>query len=109
MINYYLITIFVVLLVGAEEVNKAESGAQHLLDEGTAPSKEGRLAHQRSGGLGRDVRVVGIHGVQSHLRAEPAQLSKQGVGAPLRGGRSCPQDPEAGMIHYFSLSVSFSY
>jgi hypothetical protein len=28
---------------------------------------------------------------------------------PLRGRRSRLQDPEAGMIHCFSLSVSFSY
>jgi hypothetical protein len=55
MINYYLITTFVVLLVGAEEVDKAKSGARHLPDEGTTPSRAGRLAHQRSRGLGRDV------------------------------------------------------
>jgi hypothetical protein len=53
------------------------------------------------------VRVVGVCGVQSHLRAEPAQPTKQGVGAPLRGGRSHLQDPEVGTIHSFSLSVSF--
>jgi hypothetical protein len=67
------------------------------------------LAHQRSGGLGRDVRVVDVQGVQSHLRAEPEEPTKQVIGALLLGGRSCPQDPEAGMIHYFSLSVNFSY
>jgi hypothetical protein len=53
------------------------------------------------------VRVVGVCGVQSHLRAEPTQPTEQGVGAPLRGGQSRPQEPEAGTIHSFSLSVSF--
>jgi hypothetical protein len=55
------------------------------------------------------MRVVGIRGVQSHLRAELAQLTEQGVGAPLRGRRSHPQDPETGTIHSFFLFVSFSY
>jgi hypothetical protein len=55
------------------------------------------------------VRVVTVHGVQSPLKVEPVQLIEQGVGAPLWGGRSCPQDPKAGMIHSFSLSVSFLY
>jgi hypothetical protein len=53
--------------------------------------------------------VVGVRGVQSHIRDKLAQLIEQGVGAPLRGGRSCPQDPEAGTIHSFSLSIGFSY
>jgi hypothetical protein len=65
------------------------------------------LAHQRSGGLGHDVRVVGVCGVQNHLKAEPAQPTEQGVGAPLRGGQSHPQKPEAGTIQSFSLSVGF--
>jgi hypothetical protein len=106
---YYLITTFVVLLVGVEAVDKAQSGTRHLLDQGAAASLEGRLAHQRFGGLGRDVRVVDVRGVQSHLRAEPAQLIEQGVGAPLRGGQSHLQEPEAGMIHSFSLFVCFSF
>jgi hypothetical protein len=55
------------------------------------------------------VRVVGIRGVQSHLNMEPAQPMEQGVGAPLRGRWSRPQDPEASTIHSSSLSVSFSY
>jgi hypothetical protein len=63
------------------------------------------LARQRSGGLGRDVRVVDIHGLQSHLRAEQAELTGQAVGAALQGGRSRSQDPEAGTIHSFSLFV----
>jgi hypothetical protein len=67
------------------------------------------LAGQRSGGLGRDVRVVVVPEVQSHLRAEPTEPIEQAVGATLRGGRSRPQDPEAGTIQYFSLLVSFLY
>jgi hypothetical protein len=49
MINYYLITTFVVLLIGAEAADFAQSGARHLPEQGAAPSS------QRSGGLGRDV------------------------------------------------------
>jgi hypothetical protein len=78
-------------------------------DQGAAASKEGWLACQRSGGLGHNVLVVGIRGVQSHLRAEPVQPTEQGVDAPLRGRQSRLQDPEAGMIHSFSLSVFFLY
>jgi hypothetical protein len=63
MANYYLIRTFVVLLVGAEAANKAQPGAQHLPDQGASPSREGRLSRQRFGGLGRDVRVVGVHGI----------------------------------------------
>jgi hypothetical protein len=55
-------------------------------------------------GLGRDVRLVGVHRVQIHLRAELAQPTEQGIDAPLRGGQSCPQDPQVGTMHYFSLS-----
>jgi triphosphoribosyl-dephospho-CoA synthetase len=47
MINYYLITTFVVLLIGAETADKVQSGAQYLLDQGAAPSRKGQLAHQR--------------------------------------------------------------
>jgi hypothetical protein len=46
MTNCYLITTFIVLLVGAEAANKAQSGARHLPDQGAAASREGRLAHQ---------------------------------------------------------------
>jgi hypothetical protein len=53
--NYYLITIFVVLLTGAKAVNKDQSGAQHLPDQGAEGSREGQLARQRSRSLGRDV------------------------------------------------------
>jgi hypothetical protein len=53
------------------------------------------------------VQVVGVCGVKSHLRAESAQPIEQGIGAPLRGGRSRPQDLEASTIHSFSLFVSF--
>jgi hypothetical protein len=67
------------------------------------------LAGQRSGGLGRDVRVVDVHRVQSHLKAELAEPIEQVVGAPLQGGQLRSQDLEAGMIHSFSLSLSFSY
>jgi hypothetical protein len=55
------------------------------------------------------VQLVDVRGVQSHLRAELAELMEQAVGAPLRGGRSCSQDPEAGTIQSFSLLVSFLY
>jgi hypothetical protein len=41
MTNFYLITILVVLLVGAEEANKATLGARHLRDQGAATSREG--------------------------------------------------------------------
>jgi hypothetical protein len=60
MTNCYLITTFIVLLVGAEAPDKAQSGARHLRDQGAAPSGEGRLAHQRSEGLSYDVRVVSV-------------------------------------------------
>jgi hypothetical protein len=53
------------------------------------------------------VSVVDVRGVQSHLRAEPVEPIEKSIGAPLRGGQSCTQDPVAGMIHSFSLSVSF--
>jgi hypothetical protein len=45
------------------------------------------LASQRSGGFERDVRVVDVRGVQSHLRGELAKLTKQAISTPLRGGR----------------------
>jgi hypothetical protein len=110
MINYYHITTFVVLLTAVKVADKAQSGARHLPDQGAAASREGRLARQRSRGLRRDVRLrPSQRGVQSHLRAELTQLTEEGVIAPLWGGRSRPQDPEAAMIHYFSLSISFSY
>jgi hypothetical protein len=88
--NYYLITTFVVLLAGVEATNKAQPGAGHLPDQGAAASREGRLAHQRSIGQGRDVRVVGIHEVQNPLRAELAQPTEQGTSAPLQGRRARP-------------------
>jgi hypothetical protein len=53
--------------------------------------------------------VVGVCGVQSHLRAEPAQPTEQGVSAPLRSGRSCPQDLEAGMMQKKSSGVQPHY
>jgi triphosphoribosyl-dephospho-CoA synthetase len=63
MANYYLITTFVVLLIGAEAADKAQPDARHLLDQGAAASRKGRLTHQRSGGLRRDVRVVSVRRV----------------------------------------------
>jgi hypothetical protein len=63
----YLLTTIVVLLKGDEAFDKAKSDAPHLPDQGAAPSREGCLAGQKSRGLGRDVRVVVIPGVQSHL------------------------------------------
>jgi hypothetical protein len=107
MTNYYLI--ITNLLAGVEAADKAQSDAQHLHDQRVAPLREGRLAHQRSGGLGCDVQVVGVHGVQSYLKVKLTEPTEQGVCAPLQGGRSHPQDLEAGTIHSFSLSVSFSY
>jgi hypothetical protein len=53
--NIYLLTTIVVLLTGDEAVNKATSDARHLPNQGAAPLREGCLADQRSGGLGRDV------------------------------------------------------
>jgi hypothetical protein len=38
---FYLVTIFIVLLAGAEAANKAISGTHHLLDQGAATSREG--------------------------------------------------------------------
>jgi hypothetical protein len=38
---FYLVTTFVVLLIGAEAADKAISGARHLPDQGAAASKEG--------------------------------------------------------------------
>jgi hypothetical protein len=67
------------------------------------------LDSQRSRGMGRDVRVVDIYGVQSHLIAELADPTEQTIGAPLRGGWSRLQDPEAGMIQSCSLLICFSY
>jgi hypothetical protein len=72
-------------------------------------SREGRLTCQISGGMGHDVRVVGVHGVQRPLRAEPAEPTEQGISAPLQGRWSRLQDPEASTIHSFSLFINFSY
>jgi hypothetical protein len=55
------------------------------------------------------VQVVGIRRVRSPLGIELAQPIEQGIGAPLRRGRSRPQDLEDAMIYSFSLSASFSY
>jgi hypothetical protein len=104
MVNYYLITAFVVLLTD----DKTQPGARHLPNQGAAPLRKGQLAHQRSRGLGHDMRVVGVRGVQSHLKEESAQPIEQGVGAPLWGGRSHPQDPEAGMIFFLSFRKFFA-
>jgi hypothetical protein len=41
MTNFYLITIFVVLLTGDEAADKATSGTSHLPDQGAATSREG--------------------------------------------------------------------
>jgi hypothetical protein len=41
MTKFYLITIFVVLLAGAEAADKAPSGAGHLPDQGAATSRKG--------------------------------------------------------------------
>jgi hypothetical protein len=106
---FYLVTTFVVLPVGAEVADRAILGARHLPDQGASASWEGLLAGQRSGGLGRDVRVVDIRGVQSHLSEEPAEPTEQAISAPLRGERSRQQDPEAGTIHSFSVFISFLY
>jgi hypothetical protein len=40
MINFYLITTFVVLLAGAEAADKATSGTCHLPDQGAVASRE---------------------------------------------------------------------
>jgi hypothetical protein len=87
-IKNYLLTTIVVLLTGNEAADKATSDTRHLFDQGAAPLREDCLAGQRSGSLGRDVRVVVVLGVQSHLRVEPSEPTEQEVGAPLRGGRS---------------------
>jgi hypothetical protein len=83
---FYLLTTIVVLLVGDEAVDKAKLDATHLPDQGAAPSREGCLAGQRSGGLGRDMRVVVVPKVQSHFRIELTEQTEKDVGAPLRGG-----------------------
>jgi hypothetical protein len=87
--------------------DKPQPSARHLPDQVAASSRECLLAHQRSGGLGRDVRVVGIYGVQSQIRAEPAQLIEQGGGSPLQSEWSHPEDPEASIIHPFSIFHKF--
>jgi hypothetical protein len=106
MTNFYLVTIFVVLLTGAEAIDKATSGARHLPNQGAAASREGWLAGQRSRGLGCNVRVVDVRGVQSHCNAESAEPTEQAVGASLRGGRSRPQDPKAGTILFLSFCIN---
>jgi hypothetical protein len=98
---FYLLTTIVVLLTGDEATNKAKLDTTHLPDPGAAPSKEGCLAGQRSGGLGCNVRVMVVLGVQSHLRTELVEPIEKAVGAPLRGGQSHLQDPEAGTITLF--------
>jgi hypothetical protein len=100
-------TTFVVLLVGAEAADKATSATRHLTNQGAATSRDGWLASQRSKALGRDVRVVDVRRVQSYLREEPTEPIEQAVDAPLWGGWSRPQDPEACMIQSFSHPVSF--
>jgi hypothetical protein len=85
LIKNYLLTTIVVLLAGDEAADKATLHARHLPDQGVAPLREGCLAGQRSGGLGRDVQVVVIPKDQSHLRAKPVEPTKQEFGAPLRG------------------------
>jgi hypothetical protein len=105
----YLLTTIVVLLAGDEAADKATSDARHLPNQGAAPSWEGCLAGQTFGGLGCDVQVVVVPGVQSHRRAEPTELTKQEVDAPLWGGWSRLQDPEVGTIQSFYLLVSFLY
>jgi hypothetical protein len=39
--TFFLVTTFVVLLVGAEAADKAISDARHLPDQGAAASREG--------------------------------------------------------------------
>jgi hypothetical protein len=70
---FYLLTIIVLLPAGDQAIDKAKSDARHLPDQGVAPSREGCLAGQKSKGLGRDVRVVVVHGDQGHLRTESAE------------------------------------
>jgi hypothetical protein len=109
MANFYLMTTFVILLTGDEAAHKATWVTKYLPDQGATTSREGRLDSQRSRGLGHDVRVVDIREVQSHHIVEPATSTEQVVGAPLRGGWSRLQDPEAGTIQSFSLLISFLY
>jgi hypothetical protein len=80
---FYLLTTIVVLLTGDEATDKAKLDATHLPNQGAAPSREGCLAGQRSGGLGCDVRVVVVPGVQSHLRIELVEPTEKVIGAPL--------------------------
>jgi hypothetical protein len=41
MVTFYLVTTFIVLLTGAEAVDKAISGARYLPDQGAIASREG--------------------------------------------------------------------
>jgi hypothetical protein len=41
MTNFYLITIFFVLLTGVETADKATSSAQHLPNQGAAAQRDG--------------------------------------------------------------------
>jgi hypothetical protein len=45
MTNYYLITIYVVLLAGAKIADKAQPVARHLPDQGASALREGQLDH----------------------------------------------------------------
>ena len=88
------------LHAGVEVAGEAHVGAWHLPDQGPAPSWDGRLVGQGSGGLGLAVRLVGVQELQSRLGAKPAE---QAVNAPLQCGQARPQDPEDGTI----LVISF--
>jgi hypothetical protein len=72
------------LLVGAEVADKAQLSVRHLPDQGAATLREGRLDHQRFGGLRCNVRVVGVRRVQNPLRVELTQPTEQVIGAPLQ-------------------------
>jgi hypothetical protein len=78
------------LLIGAKAIDKVKPDSRHLPHQRVATSHKGQLAHQGSGGLGRDVRVVGVYGVQSPLGVEPAQPTEQGISAPLQRRWSRP-------------------
>jgi hypothetical protein len=106
---FYLLTTVVVLLTGDEAANKAKSDATHLPDQGAASSREGCLTGQRFEGLGCDVRVVVVPGVQSRLRIELAEPIEKAIDATLHSRQSHPQDPDAGTIQSFCLLISFSY
>jgi hypothetical protein len=52
-----------ILHAGVEAVDEAYAGPRDLSDQGSAPSEDGRLVGEGSGGLGLTLRLVGVRPV----------------------------------------------